>query len=184
MDKKAVIVLAQGFEEIEAVTPIDILRRAGVNVVVAGLRSKSVKGAHDITINTDVVFGEIDYIPDVLVLPGGTPGAERLAASIELRNLINNMFEDGKLVAAICASPALVLAPSGILEGKKATCYPGMEENFSSSVRVSGDKVVQDGNVITSRGPATALEFSLKIVENIIGKETADLIGEKTLLYS
>jgi 4-methyl-5(b-hydroxyethyl)-thiazole monophosphate biosynthesis len=183
MAKKALLVLADGFEEIEALTPIDILRRAGVEVVVAGLGGKTVKGSRGAVMNADTELESYSGAPDAIVFPGGMPGAENLAKSSKVKELIRSLNAAGKLIAAICASPALVLAPTGLLDGKKATCYPGMEENFSSKITHVKDKVVQDGNIITSRGPATAFPFALKIVENLVGRETAELVGKATLFY-
>jgi len=181
MNKKALIILAEGFEEIEAITPIDILRRAGVDITVAGLGGTSIKSARNVTVNTDVSLDDYDSTPDAIIFPGGLGGAENLSRSIKVKGLIESMNSKGKLIAAICASPALVLSPTGVLDGKRATCYPGMEENFPNSVKAVEENVVQDGNIITSRGPATALPFALKIVENLLGKETADSIAEGTL---
>ena len=183
MKKKALVVLAEGFEETEAIAPIDILRRAGIEVTIAGLGSATITGSHDITIQADAELGDIKTLPDVIVFPGGMPGAENLAASDKVKKIIFDMNDKGKLVAAICASPALVLEPTGILAGKKATCYPGMEKNFSVNVEFSKDPVVQDGNVITSRGVGTAIPFALKIVESLAGKSTADTVGGQ-VLYS
>lgn len=177
---KAIVVLAEGFEEIEAVAPIDVLRRAGVDVVIAGLDGKIIKGAHGISIAADIEFSDARDA-DALILPGGLPGAENLAASEAVRNAICAMSKGGGVVAAICASPAYVLAPTGILNGKRAACYPGCEERFDADVTFVDDRVVRDGNVITSRGPGTAIEFSLKIVEALTGKEKADELRAKML---
>lgn len=181
MKKRALVILAEGFEDIEAVTPVDILRRINVEVIVAGLSEGIVKGARGITIKVDRVLSDADNSCDVVILPGGMPGAEHLAASSKVKKLVVEMFEKGKLIAAICASPALVLAPLGVLDGKKATCFTGMEENFPASVKFLKDPVVQDGNVITSRGPATAFAFSLKIAENLVGKDMAAMVAKQTL---
>ncbi|MGB2631265.1 MAG: DJ-1 family glyoxalase III [Candidatus Omnitrophota bacterium] len=183
MKKKAIVVLANGFEEVEAATPIDVLRRAGIDVIVAGLEDDTVTGAHGMMFKTDTVLEKIKTLPDAVIFPGGMPGAENLARSSKVKDMILAMDSGKKLIAAICASPALVLAPLGVLDGKKATCYPGMDENFSAKVKCAKEKVVQDGNVITSRGPGTAFDFSLKIAENLAGKETADMVG-KQMLYS
>jgi len=181
MKKKVLMILAEGFEEIEAVTPMDILRRCDVEVTVAGLGKNAVKGAHDIIFKTDVIFEEYKGMPDAIVLPGGMPGAENLANSLKLKDLIVKMNMEKKLIAAICASPALVLAPSGVLAGKKATCYPGMEKTFAPGVKFVKDDLVKDGNVITSRGPATAPAFGLAIAEELAGREKARMIAEQML---
>lgn len=179
--KRVLVVLADGFEEVEAITPIDILRRAGLKVIVAGLGRTSIKGAHGIKVTADIDLGDLDALPDAVVFPGGMPGAENLAASNDIKELVAAMDAKKGIIAAICASPALVLAPSGILEGKKATCYPGMEKNFSVGITAVKDPVVQDGNIITSRGVGTAIPFALKIVESLSGKDTADTVGEQVL---
>ncbi|MBF0253153.1 MAG: DJ-1/PfpI family protein [Candidatus Omnitrophica bacterium] len=181
MKKEAVVILAEGFEDIEAITPIDILRRAGINVVVAGVGKKIIKGARGIKVECDMVLSDYDIDADVVVLPGGMPGADNLAASIDVKNTVRSAITKKRLIAAICASPALVLAPMGVLDGRKATCYPGMEKNFPSSATHSKDNVVVDGNIITSKGVGTALEFAIKIVEKLAGKEVAKLVSEAVL---
>lgn len=181
MTKRAVIVLADGFEEIEATISIDILRRAGIDVIVCGLGDRTVKGAHDLEIITDSTLEDFNESVDAIVLPGGMPGADNLAGSEKVNTLVKKLFQERKIVAAICASPAVVLAPTGILSGKKATCYPGMEIKFDMTTTFLEDSVVVDGNIITSRGPATAFEFAFKIVESLIDKECADTQRKKTL---
>ena len=181
MSKKAIIVLAEGFEEIEAVTIIDILRRAGIDVTVTGLANTKVSGSHAINVVTDKKLDEVEFDFDACVFPGGMPGATNLASSEKIKSLIQKMNSDGKLIAAICASPAIVLAPIGILKNKSATCYPGLQENFGKDTNYKEDNVIIDGNIITSRGPGTALVFSLAIVEKLIGKESADKLKKATL---
>jgi 4-methyl-5(b-hydroxyethyl)-thiazole monophosphate biosynthesis len=181
MQKKVLAVIADGFEEVEAVTPIDLLRRAGIKVTVAGLDDLQITGAHGITIVADVKFNAVNEHFDALVLHGGNPGAQNLAASSELKTAIASFFNGGKIVAAICASPALVLAPAGILKEKKACCFPGLEGNFEPSTKVSYEPVVVDGNVITSRGVGTAHAFGLAIIESLSGKEIKDKIAKATL---
>jgi 4-methyl-5(b-hydroxyethyl)-thiazole monophosphate biosynthesis len=181
MAKKAIIVLAEGFEEIEAVTSIDILRRAEIDITVAGLGNLNVKGSRGLIVTADKKLDEagIDY--DACIFPGGMPGATNLANSEKVKKLIQKMESAGKIIAAICASPAIVLGPVGILKNKSATCYPGMEQNFKSDVKYKDNDVVVDGNIITSRGPATALLFSLAIVKKLVGKEIADRIKKAVL---
>ena len=181
MKRQALMILADGFEEIEAVAPVDVLRRAQVDITVAGLGSSSITGAHNITIETDVIFEDYNFLPDVVIFPGGLPGAENLAASVKVKDLILKMNSEEKIIAAMCASPALVLAPTGILSGRAATCYPGLEENFSPDIKFVEEEVVQDANVITSRGPATALVFGLSLAENLVGRTKADMIAEQML---
>lgn len=167
--------LADGFEEIEAVTIIDILRRAGVSVTIAGVGGKDRAGSHGVRIAADASLSEIsgkDF--DAVILPGGMPGTTNLRASSELRELLLRHHREGRIVAAICAAP-WVLADAGILEGRSATCYPGLESKLSGA-KVCKDRVVVDGNVISSRGPATAIDFSLKLAEILAGaKKAAEL---------
>lgn len=181
MAKKALIILADGFEEIEAVTVIDILRRAGISVTVAGLSALKVKASRGVIIMAEKKLDEVAEDFDALVLPGGSTGAANLAASKEVGSLIKSMHQDNKIVAAICAAPSVVLAPLGILKGRSVTGYPGMTENFGKDTKYKEDSVVVDGNIITSRGPATALLFALVIVERLIDKATSDRIKKATL---
>ena len=169
MNKKVLIILADGFEEIEAVTPIDVLRRAGVEVTVAGVGTKDVTGAHGLTLHGDTLLDQYHGVPDAVILPGGMPGAKNLAGYTDVSDIIQRVHGAGKVVAAICAAPALVLAPLGLLDGRRATCYPGFEKNLSSKTKFVTDRVVRDGNVITSRGPGTALEFALELVSQLVG---------------
>ncbi len=181
MGKKAVIFLAEGFEEIEAVTTIDVLRRAGVDVVIAGLGDDPVRGSRGIRVVRDVPVQAVRQEFDAYILPGGAAGAENLARSPEVTDLLRNAFRAGKIIAAICAAPAVVLSPLGLLSGKTATCFPGMEKDFPSSAVPGAGPVVIDGNLITSRGPATALFFALKIAEELSGKEISDKVRRATL---
>lgn len=182
MSKKVLILLADGFEEIEAVTPIDVLRRAGLEVTVAGVSGLEVTGAHSVRIRADVELASYQGVPDAVILPGGMPGAKNLVESKQVLELVKKVYEQKKVVGAICASPAVVLTPTGILEGKKATCYPGFEGELPSSVTFCEERVVVDGNVITSRGPGTALEFALNLVEQLVGKRDAAQLREGMLV--
>lgn len=180
--KKAAILLAPGFEEVEAVTPIDFMRRAGIEVVMAGVGGVTVDGGHGIVIQADRLVSDLDSAElDALVLPGGLSGADNLAADRDVRRLIAEMDGAGKLIAAICAAPAVVLEPAGILDGKKVTCYPGFEERFGAGIHFSDERVVQDGQLITSRGPGTAAEFALALVARLAGEEQARQLHEGTL---
>ncbi len=181
MVKKAIVILAEGFEEIEASTAIDILRRAGLDVVIAGLKDIKVKGSRGMNILADKKFDEAGSDFDACVLPGGMLGAINLASSQKVRSLIKDMNKSGKIIAAICASPAIVLARLGILKGRSVTCYPGLEEKFDKDTTCKEDNVAIDGNIITSRGPATAMEFALEIVEKMCGKEMKDKLNKATL---
>lgn len=178
--KRAALFLADGFEEVEAITQIDFLRRAGIEVITAGIGKKEITGGHDIRILTDVEVHDLDANLDAVVIPGGMPGAENVAASKQAMSLIGKMNNSGKLVAAICAAPAVVLSPAGILAGKKATCFPGFEKRFTDA-NFSEDRVVIDGNVITSRGPGTAGEFAVAIIRYLVGDGPAQEVFERTL---
>jgi len=181
-DKKALMVLADGFEEVEASAPVDVLRRANVNVTIAGLSKKEVPGARGIKVLADTTLDEAKGDFDAVIFPGGQAGAENLSKSERVRNLIKEMNKKGKIIAAICASPAVVLAPTGVLKDKKAACYPGMEKEFSKDTCSSTEAVVIDGNIVTSKGPGTALDFGLKLAELLAGKEIASSVKEKMLV--
>ncbi|WP_020613708.1 DJ-1 family glyoxalase III [Sediminispirochaeta bajacaliforniensis] len=181
MNKKAVILLADGFEEVEATTPIDFLRRAGLDVCVAGVAGEQVTSSHGLTVGCDCLLSEVkssDY--DAVIIPGGMPGAANVAESGEARRLVTDLMEAGKLVSAICAAPAVALEAFGVLKGKKATCYPGFEKHFSD-VRFCADRVVVDDNLITSRGPGTAAEFALALISYLAGSTVATQIAKDTL---
>ena len=178
--KSVVVLLAEGFEEVEAVTPIDFLRRAGCEVTTVGVTGDTVTGAHGIPVITDVGVGKCDGTFDAVVVPGGMPGASNVAASPEAISLISPVKDDGGIVAAICAAPAVVLAPNGFLDGKVATCYPGYESGFGDA-EFREDRVVVDGDTITSRGPGTAAEFALQLVNTLVGPEEAAELHEGTL---
>ena len=181
MGKSVLIVLAEGFEEIEAVTPIDVLRRAGFEVIVAGVGGTEIKGAHGITVRADVPLEKYDGTPDAVVLPGGMPGADNLAESATLGRVLERANREGRVIGAICAAPAVVLGPTGYLDGRKATCYPGYEKHFSSKTRLVTDRVVKDGHFITSRGPGSAFEFALELVEKLAGPKEAGKLSETML---
>lgn len=181
MAKKAIIILANGFEEIETISVIDILRRAGVDIIVAGLGGKRISGSHNVIVETDTVFKGTEKDFDACILPGGSLGASNLAASKDVRAFIKKMNSHNRIIAAICASPAVVLAPTGILENRSMTCYPGCEKNLKKTIRHKNESVVIDENIITSQGPGTALKFALTITEELCGKETAQRIKVDTL---
>ena len=179
MSKKVLVILADGFEEVEALAPIDILRRSGATVTVAGLKPEKgnlVRGAHDVWVRCDVELLDVrEDRFDAIVLPGGMPGALNLHKSEVVNSIVLDTYKRGDLVCAICASPAFVLAPTGILDGRKCTCYPGCEEKYSH-LGFCGERVVRDGNVITGAGPGTALEFGILISEALFGKEVSSII--------
>ena len=179
---KAIIVFAEGFEEIEAVTPADVLRRADVEVELVGLEADEVTGAHGVTFRMDRVLLRSEEA-DAVILPGGLPGAEHLAASENLAGILRAQLNKGKLVAAICASPAYVLAKHGILDERRATCYPACRDRLAESTTYVDEPVVQTGNVITSQGPGTALAFALAIARELAGAEKADELA-RGMLYA
>ncbi|RMG18042.1 MAG: DJ-1/PfpI family protein [Planctomycetota bacterium] len=179
---RAAVLLAPGFEEIEALTTIDVLRRAGVEVVTAALGEREVPGAHGVTVLADAPLSEVPEQLDAVVLPGGMPGSKHLGESAEVQQLVRRIADAGGWVAAICAAPALALGPTGVLSGKRATCYPGFEEHFPADVRRSEDRVVVDGRLVTSRGPGTALEFALALAERLATPETAAQLREGMLV--
>ena len=185
MSKKVLCILAEGFEEVEAVTPIDMLRRAGIEVVVAGLSGIDIAGGHGITLLADCEFGEVqqqgeDF--DAVLIPGGKGGAENIAASKEAIDYINDMFAKGGLVAAICASPGVVLGKTKILSGKKVTCYPGFEKFLPQDAKFSDERVVVDGNIITGKAAGATAEFASAITTYLLDKENADRIF-KAMFY-
>jgi 4-methyl-5(b-hydroxyethyl)-thiazole monophosphate biosynthesis len=180
---RAVVVLAPGFEEIEAITQIDVLRRAGVEVVVAAAVGEvRVPGAHGIDVHADVPLADVPAEVDAVVLPGGMPGSKTLGETEGVGALVRRVHDAGGIVAAICAAPALGLGPTGVLAGKRATCYPGFEEHFSADVTAETARVVVDGKLITSRGPGTALEFALALVEALVSAEKAAALREGMLV--
>ncbi|MDX9809414.1 MAG: DJ-1/PfpI family protein [Sphaerochaetaceae bacterium] len=178
--KRALVVLAEGFEEIEALAPIDILRRARVEVVVAAVGELIVAGSHGIKVECDVLIKDVGTDFDVMVLPGGGMGAKNLAASWLVNEKMLMMASSGAIIASICASPAVVLGPAGLLEGHKAVCYPGAESHYPS-FSFSDERVVVDGNLITARAAGCALEFSLAIVESLMGREVRDTVAAAIL---
>ena len=179
--KKVVIIVAPGFEEVEAVTPLDFLRRAGIEVFSAGLTNREVTGSHDITLVCDGILADISDTPDGVVIPGGMPGASHIAENAEAVNLIRKTYDAGGLVAAICAAPAVVLGGTGILSGRRATCYPGFHDRLGQDVQHASDRIVRDGNIVTSQGPGTAAEFAIEIIRYFLGDEAAEKIHTTTL---
>lgn len=176
------VILAEGFEEIEALTVTDVLRRAGVKVKNASVSGEYVNGAHGITVKSDCLIGDALAAGDAegVILPGGMPGTINIKNSDKAKKLIKEVFEKGLLTAAICAAPS-VLGEMGILSGKKCTCYPGFEGELRGGI-LSEEKVVADGNVITSRGPGTALLFALELVRYITKEDPSAISGQ--MLFS
>ncbi len=179
---KAIVLLAGGFEEIEAIVPIDLLRRGGVEVALVGIQEGSITGSHGVRLETDEDLTNIhDFLEyDAVVLPGGMPGSTNLSESWEVNELVVRMFNDGKIIGAICAAPAVVLGKLGILNGKTAVCYPGAESHAPESV-FSDISVARDGNLITAQGAGYAAEFGLELLRALEGDAVADKVGKATL---
>ena len=174
---RVLVPLAEGSEELEAVTVIDLLRRAGIEVVSAGLETGAITASRGVVLIPDATLEEIfDQDFDMVVLPGGGPGAEHLGADGRLIALLQRMAAKGRITAAICAAPK-VLAKAGILEGKQATSYPGALASIGGGgATLCDDPVVVDGTVITSRGPGTAMDFALQLIETLAGQSTRDQV--------
>ncbi|MGE4586180.1 MAG: DJ-1 family glyoxalase III [Mangrovibacterium sp.] len=171
--KTTAIFLASGFEEIEAITVIDVLRRAGIPVQTVSMTGQyEVTGGHQIPVRTDRLFEEFDFRSlDMIILPGGAAGVENLNAHEGLKTQLRQFCRNGKLLAAICAAPKLP-GQLGLLEGKRAVCYPGLEKELKGAL-LSEAPVITDGNIITSRGIGTALDFALEIVRLLEGADKA-----------
>ncbi len=180
--KKVLLMLADGFEEVEAFTVVDYLRRMDIVCTTCSIvEDNKVKGAHSIIVETDKKLSEIkDDEYDGIVLPGGLPGATNLRDDKRVIKLIQNFNKRNKLIAAICAAP-IILEKAGIIEGKDITSYPGFEEDLKSG-NYKEDLVVKDGNIITARGPAVAVYFALEIVEYLVGDEKRKSLRKDILL--
>ena len=176
---KILVPLAPGFEEMEAITVIDILRRAELNIVTAAISENPVKGSHNIKITADTMLNENDKY-NAIVLPGGMPGTNNLKDDKRIISLIKSINKSGGITAAICAAP-IVLAEAGVLSGKKYTCYPGFEDDIKNAF-FQPESVVADGNIITSRGAGTAIPFALKLVEILAGKASSSEV-EKSIMW-
>lgn len=181
--KKVAVLLADGFEEIEALTAVDLLRRARVYVDTVSITEEYiVHGAHGINVQTEDLFEEVNFAEfDMVVLPGGLPGTTNLNDHAGVQRVVKDFAANGKYVAAICAAPS-ILGGMGLLKGKHATSYPSFEDKLSGAV-VMRTPVVQDGNIITSRGMGTATDFALKLVEVMAGPEKAGEIGDSILYF-
>jgi 4-methyl-5(b-hydroxyethyl)-thiazole monophosphate biosynthesis len=179
--KKVFIFLAEGFEETEAVAATDVMLRGELDVTTVSVTGKSlVTGVHGIAVNTDALFENTDFrTGEMLVLPGGMPGASNLNVHEGLRNLLLRYAKEGKKLAAICAAP-LILGGLDLLQGKKATAYPGFESTLKGAEYVKAG-VVKDGNIITGKGPGFAFDFGLAIVEELQGQAKAKAVAEGLL---
>lgn len=169
--------LAEGFEETEALAPLDILRRAGLQVTTVGIGSKTVMGAHGIPITADVTEEALSFTSsslDAVILPGGMPGTTNLDASKTVHAAVDSAAECGALIGAICAAP-MILGKKGLLDGKAAICYPGFEQHLKGAL-ISDKKVVRDGNIITAKGMGVAVEFGLALTSALKGKDISENI--------
>jgi protein deglycase len=176
---KALVLLAEGFEEIEAVTIIDVLRRGGVTVTTAALGKSPVRGSHGIAVEADTALDGLAVEPfDAVILPGGMPGAKHLREDERVQSLLKAARARGKILGAICAGP-IALESAGLLKDKRATSYPG---HGLPSARYVEEPVVVDGDLITSRGPGTALDFALVLVARLAGGETAERLRHAMLV--
>lgn len=178
--KRVAVIFADGFEEIEAVSVVDILRRGGVEVVMVGLDKNAITGAHGIKISTDCTlydFKSDDF--DMIVLPGGSVGVANIGANLKMREIIKQFDKQSKQIAAICAA-AIALGMAEILKGK-FTCYPGCETAVQGGEYTNDQNVVTDGNITTSAGPATAMEFGLSLLRLLVGDEMYKKVKDELL---
>ena len=165
---KILFILADGFEEIEAITTIDILRRAEINIKTVCIKNKMVKGVHGISVEADISLSEVDInAAQMIILPGGMPGTNNLKSSKPLENIIKSAFEKEIYISAICAAP-LILGDLGLLKGKKAICYPGYEKHLEGAL-IQTELVCVDDKIITAKGAGVSIPFALKIVEVLKG---------------
>jgi 4-methyl-5(b-hydroxyethyl)-thiazole monophosphate biosynthesis len=175
------VLLAEGFEEIEATTIVDVLRRAEVDVVVLGVSGREVRGAHGITVLADRPLAEgVDEAWDMVTLPGGLPGATNLRDHAGVQALIRKQVDAGRAVAAVCAAP-IALASAGVLTGRRATSYPGFADQMPGAI-YEEERVVVDGNITTSRGPGTALPFALELAAQLCGSSVATALRRGMLV--
>lgn len=176
------ILLGTGFEETEAIVPLDLLRRASVSVATVGINGKTVYGSHNIGVEADILLGEMDLTQmDMIILPGGLGGVASCRASKPAMDALEFAWKNGKYVAAICAGPT-VLADLGITDGLQATCYPGCENAMGSAKMVQGAACVRDGRLVTGTSAGCATAFGLKLVEVLCGTETAKRIADQIVI--
>jgi 4-methyl-5(b-hydroxyethyl)-thiazole monophosphate biosynthesis len=182
MTEQILVPLAEGFEEIEAVTIVDVLRRAGLDVTVAGLKPGVVTGSHGIPITPDAHLGALDTARfTTIVLPGGQPGTRHLMSDERVLDLVRRLHASGKRTAAICAAPA-VLHAAGILRGVKVTSHPSVRKDLIDAVVTDSPRVVRSGSVMTSQGAGTALEFSLALVADLSGEAKASELARAMMV--
>ena len=180
---RAAIIFANGCEEIEGLTVVDVLRRAKIDITMVSITGQlQITSSHDVRFEADALFEDVDFSDyDAIILPGGMPGSNNLYASQALKEIVKDFAQTGKLVSAICAAP-FILGQLGILEGKKATCFPGFEDKLTGAEFIDVP-VVCDGNVITARGMGAAIDFALAIVEYSLGEEAATELCQKFMYY-
>ncbi|MGP1593956.1 MAG: DJ-1 family glyoxalase III [Treponema sp.] len=174
--KKAFICVADGFEEVETITPVDYLRRCGIDAVLTGLETNTVRSSRGLTVQCDAVLHEVlPYAKEAVlaVLPGGLPNSETLGSSTQLKSFVKTVYENGGIIAAICAAPCFTLGAWGLLEGKKFTCYPGMGMDLPTKP-LADKRVVQDGRIITACAAGAAEEFAFALVEALCGAAARD----------
>lgn len=179
---KALVFLAEGFEEIEFTSIVDVLRRGGIEVVVAGIKEGATEGSHGIKILPDRSIDEVNVDDfDAVICPGGAPGYMNLRKDTRVIGMLQGACEQNKIVAAICASPA-VLSDAGVLKDKNCTIYPGMDEELvKGGGSPTNQLVVSDGNILTSQGPATAISFALTLIERLVGKDKSEEVRSQVL---
>ena len=176
------LLLGTGFEETEAIAPLDLLRRAGVDVATVGVTGKIVYGSHNIGIEADILIDELDLTNlDMIILPGGLGGVASARACKPALDALKFAWDNGKFVAAICAGPT-VLADLGITDGRKATCFPGCEDGMGNALMQEMEAAVIDGNLITGTSAGCAIPFGLKLIEVLKGKEEADRIAKQIVI--
>lgn len=177
---KVYVFLADGFEDVEALIPVDVLRRGGVEVVTVSIMADSqvVTSAHDVSVVADALFADSSFADaTALLLPGGMPGAENLYEHEGLRRLLQAHHAGGRLIGAICAAPAVVLGQMGLLHGRQATCYPGFEQLLHGAT-YTGQLCTVDGLFVTAEGPAAAFPFAYQLLSMLVGADTARQVAE------
>lgn len=177
---KVYAMIADGTEEVECLSVVDILRRAKIDTVLVSAGDRQIKSSHGIVITTDKTAEQTDFSDgDLIFLPGGIPGSNNLASNKKLMSAIDEYIKSGKRVAAVCAAPAVVLGVNGFLNGKNAVCYPGYEKDLLGANVKTGARVVTDGNVTTARGLGCSIELGLELVKLLVGENTAQKIKEQ-----
>ena len=176
--KKVLVFLADGFEEAEAICPMDMLKRAGVDVVTAGVDELEVKSSHGITIKADITASEVNVDDfDAIFCPGGMPGSVNLAQCWNVNEALIKLYNNGGIISAICAAPAVVLAPLGLLEGKEATCYPGCE-SYAPAISFKSEGVVVDGRIITAKSAGFAFDLGYELVKALLDENAAKKVRQ------